>query len=79
MRELRREQLIDDTDILLFDILNELKKLNKPIGLEKELDKHPYAVSHLVKYDCKYCGGEHDKSWEIGLCAKKNKKKVGVK
>ena len=32
MREIKRDALIDETDVLLFDILQELKKLtNKPV------------------------------------------------
>lgn len=44
MRIIKRDALIDETDILLFDILQELKKLtNKPVNVEevKEEIKNP--------------------------------------
>jgi len=67
MKEIKRNELIDSTDILLFDILAELKKLNS----NKENDK-PLENKRL--FDCKYCGGKHEKTWQIAQCGKKNKK-----
>ena len=63
MREIKRERLIEDRDILLFDIVEELKKITKPKEVEAK------------KFDCKYCGGQHEFGWQIAQCGKKNKKK----
>jgi hypothetical protein len=67
MKEIKRNELIDSTDILLYDILEELKKLNS----NKENDKPDEKVRF---FDCKYCGGKHEKSWQIAQCGKKQKK-----
>jgi len=65
MREIIRERLIEERDILLFDILEELKKITKPKEIETK------------KFNCKYCGQQHEFSWQIAQCGKKNKKKEG--
>jgi len=75
MREIIRERLIEERDILLFDILEELKKLTKPKKEEKpEVEEKPEKEEKIKTFKCKYCGELHEKSWQIGLCAKKNKK-----
>jgi hypothetical protein len=51
--------MVDTHEILLFDILQELKKLNEPVK-DKSI--------------CKYCGGTHDNKGQAMNCAKKNKK-----
>jgi hypothetical protein len=69
MREIKRERLIEERDILLFDILEELKKITN-----KKEDK-PSEKARL--FDCKYCGEKHEFTWQIAQCGKKNKKKEG--
>ena len=55
------------TDFILVDILKELKEIN--FKLDNKADKpKPKAI-------CKTCGKTHDKAYEYGVCARKNKKK----
>ena len=84
--------LIDTVDYLLYDILQELRTLNnnskpeeiisivKPIikAVEKPIVK-PKSKPRKKKAPavCSTCGKIHEHGYEYGLCARKNKKKVG--
>ena len=67
------------TNSILTDLLSEIKgfnntKVNLP---SKEIIK-PLNANEKVEikakvYDCKYCGGTHEKPQQIAACAKKNK------
>jgi len=81
---MRRESLIDNTDILLFDILqtqlailSELRTLNTPKVILPSKDKTEQESTVVInkKYPCKHCGGEHDRSIDIVNCGKKKNKK----
>jgi hypothetical protein len=81
MREIKRERLIEDSDILLFDILQELNNLKEIIdSMDKTYQKiqcgdKEIAITKLEKkFKCKYCGGEHEKAWQIAQCGKTQKK-----
>ena len=110
MREITRERLVQDTDILLFDILQELKRFNLradletmpvsvPVSVPFIVPHEPYdgyikvtdtgtrhvidsvittATSKVKGFKCKYCGGTHEKAWQIAKCGK-NLKEEGAK
>jgi hypothetical protein len=75
---------------LLFEILEELKKMNKgnePINDKKDFGRAfaetpeerilmgQMPLPKTTKtYKCKYCGGEHEQPWEIAKCGKTKKK-----
>ena len=61
---MERNDLYGDTDKLLFDILQELKKLNG--GKAK--------ATEAAGIPCKYCGGTHENKGQIMACAKKKKR-----
>lgn len=68
MRELKREQMLDHTEILLFDILEALKEINRKLKPAKEKnDLKP----------CPHCGQMHENVGKFLACAKKHKKKEG--
>jgi len=68
MTELKREDMYDVTRILLFDIREELKKLNSKLEQqEADAESKPEKV-------CKYCGEVHDRPVDYAVCAKKHKK-----
>jgi len=73
MRIIRREELIEPGDMILYDILEEIKKLNSYL----EPNKKPVNVvrEETKMYSCKYCGGSHEKTWQIANCAREYKKK----
>ena len=83
---MRRESLVSNEEKLLFDILQELKKLNnQPKEGKSFFEKSKYIPEKkkeiveeekFVKmYPCKYCGGQHEKPIQIALCAKALKEK----
>ena len=78
MKEIKRDRLVQDTDILLFDILHELKKMNLRSNLLTIPVYAPEPVEKVKGFKCKYCGGTHEKAWQIGICGK-NSKKEGAK
>ena len=72
MRVIKRDQLIDATDILLFDILEELKKL-----AEKELPQQVVQVgvpSPVINTLCPLCGKDHSNTGYALNCAKKQRR-----
>jgi hypothetical protein len=71
---MKREDLFDNVERLLFDILQELKKMNS--GKEPEIKEEINVVSSGVP--CKYCGGTHENKGQMLACARKLKKE-GVK
>jgi ribosomal protein L34E len=82
MEELKREQMFDNTEKLLFDILQELKaislkinslKTSKPSTPEKKTVKQE-KKSYDTKKVCKYCGKVHDKPVDYMNCAREHKK-----
>lgn len=74
--KIRREGLVEKTDMLLFDIrelLQKLVELKSQDTIEVEsvlLDEE----NKLTLIPCKYCGGAHEKPQHISACAKKNKR-----
>jgi hypothetical protein len=69
MRELKRESMVDTSEILLFDILQELKALNKKLEPTMAQEEQQSAL-----LNCKHCGGYHENKGQLMNCAKKNKK-----
>jgi hypothetical protein len=61
---MKREDMFGNVEILLFDILQELKKLNEPKQVKEENNQYP----------CKACGGVHENIGQRMACAKKLKK-----
>ena len=58
MREITRERLIEERDVLLFDILQELKKINLRFNLEampvSVQEPEPKAEEKVKGFKCKY-------------------------
>lgn len=84
--EVKREHLIDKRDILLFDILKEIRELKALVGPKEEVAGGvPQPKEKVVeakpqpkkKYKCKTCGKEYDRSVDVATCAKKHKKEGG--
>jgi broad specificity polyphosphatase/5'/3'-nucleotidase SurE len=85
---MKRSELVDKSEILLFDILQELIRLNYTmeglIGLNipnvnlpsQDKTEALKPVSVQVKDNlCKHCNGTHENKGQELACAKKNKKK----
>jgi hypothetical protein len=73
---MKREDLFDNVERLLFDILQELKTMNS--GKKPDIKEENKVVSSGVP--CKYCGGTHKNRQVVAACAKKSKKeKEGAK
>jgi hypothetical protein len=66
---MERKDVHGVTDTLLFDIYDELRKLNEKLTPIKEESK---AVPTSVP--CKYCGGTHDNKGQLMACARKSKR-----
>lgn len=66
MRELKREQMLDHVEILLFDILQELKKLNK--------EEAPRPIAKDTGLICKICKTEHENKGKLMACYRKHKR-----
>ena len=83
MEELRREAMCDKTELLLFDILKELKNISSKLdNLNQVAEKGEVVekVKHINKVEaktgkvCKHCGEIHERPVEYAMCAKKNNK-----
>ena len=83
---MERKSFIEDTDKLLFDILetqrailDELKRFNGlQVKLHSEEKTEPLKakIEEVKTYPCKHCKGEHKRSIDIVNCGrKKNKEK----
>ena len=68
MRELKREAMIDTPEILLYDILQELKQINSKLSPAETVEVKAKTTA------CKYCGGIHENKGQELACAKKYKK-----
>lgn len=77
--------MCDRTELLMFDILQELKKISSKIGEQlvnpiqdivieesKPLEVEKAKVKPAKK--CKHCGKVHDRPVDYAICAKKHKK-----
>ena len=75
MQPLRREAMVDTEEKLLFEILQELKKMNgQADGQVKPLE----LIAKAPKvYTCKVCGKEYDKPIQVAHCAKRHQKEGG--
>lgn len=73
MQDLKRESMVDTTEKLLFDILQELKNLSKSLKPSEKTNEKLTAI------DCKYCGKTHENNGQVMACAKKTKKREGAK
>ncbi len=83
---MRRAELVEKRDMLLFDILEELKAIradlshfklvNENISIKEEIIQ-PETVSASTELSlmCKHCGGKHARSIDIVNCGKRKKKK----
>ena len=78
---MKRNNLVENRDILLFDILEELKSINKKLenttprpGEKKE---EVGGALQPKKFKCKTCGKEYDRSVDVATCAKKHKREGG--
>ena len=67
---MKRESLITTEEKLLFDILQELKELNK------KPQEAMCAVAKDTKLICKVCNKEHTTKGSLMACYKKHKKEV---
>lgn len=82
---MNREDFYGDTDKLLFDILQELKKLNEP--KEKTITSGYLVVDNIENKEvpkgipCSYCNGTHENRQQMAGCASKQArlKKKGCK
>jgi hypothetical protein len=72
MREIKRESLIDTTDVLLYDILQELKRLGNPQTVPTTLAAQ--SNTQVTGFLCKYCGERHEKPQQIAACGQKRRK-----
>jgi len=74
------------TNSILMDLLGEIKGFNntkvnlpskeiiKPSNANEKVEIETKKEKSINKvYDCKYCGGTHEKPQQIAACAKKNK------
>lgn len=74
---LKRENMIDTQEMLLFDILQELRILNKhenennDVQTELEDTKKEAPKKKII---CKTCGTEYNNIGEMLVCARKHKK-----
>lgn len=68
---MKREDMFGNIEILLFDILEELKKLNQNNEI-KTIEIENIVVPSSVP--CKYCNGTHSNRQQMAACAKKKKK-----
>lgn len=64
----KRESMVDVSEVLLFDILQELKELRKA------LDKPVKQTKEKGSKICQYCGKVHEKPVQYAICARRNKK-----
>jgi hypothetical protein len=65
---MKREDMFGNVEILLFDILQELKKMNEPKEINKDIKEE------IKQYPCKACGGVHENKGQLLSCARKYKK-----
>jgi hypothetical protein len=85
---MKRSELVDKSEILLFDILQELIRLNYTMDGLRGLnipnvnlpsqDKTEALKPVFVEdkgITCKHCNGTHENKGQTLACAKKNKKK----
>lgn len=72
LMQLRREQMCDRVELMLFDILQELKNISGLLQNEnsKPIEKKPNGK------ECSYCGKVHERPVDYAICAKKHKRKV---
>jgi hypothetical protein len=61
---MKREDMFGNVEILLFDILEELKKSNGSKKINEEIKQYP----------CKACGGVHENKGQLLACARSKKK-----
>jgi hypothetical protein len=83
---MRRAELVEKRDMLLFDILEELKAIradlsqlklvNENISINEEIsEQESLCEAEKPLLTCKHCGGEHARSIDIVNCGKRKKKK----
>lgn len=80
---MKREAMVDTTELLLFDILQELKAINAKLEAKPETELIPEPTLKVepeketdqkITASCKYCGGIHENKGQVLACAKKAKK-----
>lgn len=77
--EIRRESLLDASEKLLFDILQELKEIKQLLKTQEKRQgqrlKPQEALRPMAKdTKCKHCGMVHENKGQELACAKKHKK-----
>jgi len=74
---MKRSELVEKTEILLFDILQELIRLNYTIeGLRSSFIGEVGGVPKPIEDNkCKHCNATHENKGQVLACARKNKKK----
>jgi hypothetical protein len=70
---MKRDSLISTEEKLLFDILQELKEINRKLPEPEPLRPIAKATEER-EIQCKYCGGSHDNKGQFLACARKHKK-----
>ena len=79
---MKRSSLVEKRDILLFDILEELKSINSKLenttsGVGEKKEEVGGALQPPKKFKCKTCGKEYSRSVDVATCARKHKKEGG--
>jgi uncharacterized membrane protein YqiK len=66
MFDIKEQDVLGQTNKLLFNIWQELKRL--------DIKSIPQEVKPAGEVQCKYCGGTHRNRQSMAACAKKQKK-----
>lgn len=74
MFDIQPDSRMDTTEMLLYNIWQELKQLNT-LKTELTLEEKPKIKQEKP---CKYCGEIHDNAGQRMACARKHKKEVNT-
>ncbi len=76
MFDIKEQDILGQTNKLLFNIWQELKNNQIPVISQEELNKAKNEVKITplsTEVQCKYCGGTHRNRQSMAACAKKRK------
>lgn len=73
MEELRREQMCDRNEILMFDILQELKNISAKLDGYKPIEKPIVKIEKPKGKVCKHCGEVHERPVDYANCGRKKR------
>jgi hypothetical protein len=79
MDEITRDMVFDIPQTLLFDILQELKKISRKLDIlmkNSAGDNNPVSDKKPQGKICQYCGKVHDNPIDYANCAKAHKQKA---